>query len=141
MNKAEKILKKFFMIFTIPAIIGLFLCLKYYGWLSFKVGIFGSTIIPCLLFGSTMQPQQNATRYTYRKDNSKLFGRGELLSQEPMVDNKRLSKAQKEHKQYIKGLGGEKKIFIDWFLIPYLICLIVFFVLLGWISFFRRLFI
>ena len=141
MDKRIKIIKIFFLIFGIPAMFGLYFSVKYYGWQILGTGAILASLLPGFFWGITvMEPQQNATRYTYIKDKRKFLGQGKLISIDAMHDNKTLKEAEKEHTASIKNnLGGDKQAFINLFLIPYIFCATILFTLLGWITFFEKL--
>ena len=137
MIKRARIIKTYLMIMTLPAISGVFFVVKYNDWPALVVLMFLSAVLPGIIGGLVAgEPGSNATRYTYIKDSTKLFNQGKLLNVELMHGNKTLEDAQEEHKRDIERMGGHKRIFINFFCIPYLFIFTLAVTIFGWVSFF-----
>ena len=142
MEKIKKIWKEKFPLILGLSLIGFYLTLNILGPHFIKIFSTFLVLIAGLIWTANVgnPPQQDSTRYVYRKDRSKLFDRGELLSQTPMSGKKSLSQAQKEYAREIEKKGGYGFLFKNFFLKPMMVLFVVFYLFTGWISLIVRIF-
>jgi len=142
MRQIKRSWKISFTVICFFSIIGFYFIIIYHGWDFIGICTIGLLLVPIVtVAGMTMEPQQNATLYTYKKDTSKWFNQGELLSKTPMRDNKKLSEVQEEHKQFMAVILSNIWPFIKLCFWIYVICLVLFYFFVGWGTFIIRLFI
>jgi hypothetical protein len=135
---AIKLLKRFLLIVSLPALFGVFFCIKYIGVDTLLIIPLLSAMLPGFFWALlTKEPDPTGIRYTYIKDKSKIFGLGECIRSEDMHFDKTLDDAKKETKDFVnKTLGGEGRAFVNLFLIPFLFIMLIAFTLVGWTEFF-----